>query len=200
MRSKARLDSGSGFALDEARCTDLAPSGWSPPEPTDGYGLVLVRTGLFWRRVRGAEAILDPAAGYWERPGDEQQVAHPRGDGDTCTVVTLSEELVATLAGGAPAVPDPPVLTADDLDLAHRTLVARAHAGVGSWELAERVVRLAAAALPQRLPKRVASGRPATAAARRRLAAAAREALAAEPEPLGLVELGRLLGVSPHHL
>jgi AraC-like DNA-binding protein len=200
MRSKARLASGSGFALEEARCADLAPSGWSPPEPTGGYSLVLVRTGLFRRRVRGAEELLDPAAGYWERPGDEQQVAHPRGDGDTCTALTLSEELVAALTGGAPAVPAGPVLTADDLDLAHRALVARARAGAEPWELGERVVRLASTALAQRLPERVASGRPATAAARRRLVDAAREALGVEPGPPGLVELARLVGASPHHL
>jgi AraC-like DNA-binding protein len=67
-------------------------------------------------------------------------------------------------------------------------------------ELGERVVRLAATALAQRVPERVASGRPATAAARRRLAGAAREALTAEPGPLGLSDLARQVGVSPHHL
>jgi AraC-like DNA-binding protein len=50
------------------------------------------------------------------------------------------------------------------------------------------------------LPERVASGRPATAAARRRLAVAAREALTADPGALGLGDLARLVGASPHHL
>jgi AraC-like DNA-binding protein len=200
MRSKARLVSGHGFALDEVRCADEAPSGWSAPEPSGGYGLVLVRSGLFRRRVDGAEAVLDPAGGYWERPGDHQQVAHPVAEGDTCTLITLSAELLASLGGGEPSLPGSPVLTTDGLDLAHRRLVARARAGGGPRELGERVVRLAAGALAQRLPERVAAGRPATAAARRRLVADAREALAAGPGPDGLLELARLLGASPYHL
>jgi AraC-like DNA-binding protein len=46
----------------------------------------------------------------------------------------------------------------------------------------------------------VASGRPATAAARRRLADATREVLTAVPEPLTLGDLARLVGASPYHL
>jgi hypothetical protein len=167
--------------VEEIRCAEPTPSGWSAPEASGGYGLVLVRAGLFRRRVRGTEVVLDPAVGYWERPGDEQQVAHPLGDGDVCTAVTLSEELVAALAGGEPAMSDAPVLTGDGADLAHRELSARARRGAGALELGERVVRLAAAALAQRFPERVASGRPATAVARRRLADVAREALTADP-------------------
>jgi AraC-like DNA-binding protein len=200
MRSKARLGSGPGFAVEEVRCAGPARSGWSAPEASGGYVLVLVRAGLFRRQVGGAEAVLDPAMGYWERPGDEQQVAHPLGHGDVCTAVTLSEELVAALAGGEPTVPDAPVLTADGLDLAHRELVARARCGAGVLELGERVVRLATAALAQRLPERVASGRPATTAAHRRLADVAREALTADPAPLRLGDLARLAGASPYHL
>jgi AraC-like DNA-binding protein len=200
MRSKARLGSGPGFAIEEIRCVRLAPSGWSALEASGGYVLVLVRAGLFRRRVRGVEVVLDPAVGYWERPGDAQQVAHPLGEGDVCTAVTLSEELVATLAGGEPAVPDAPALTAEGIDLAHRVLAARARAGAEPLELGERVVRLAAAVLAQRLPERVASGRPATAAARRRLADQGRQALAAAPGRPGLGELARLVGASPYHL
>jgi AraC-like DNA-binding protein len=162
--------------------------------------LALVRAGLFRRRVGGVEAFLDPAVGYWERPGDEHQIAHPLGHGDVCTAVTFSEALVASLTGGEPEVPDAPVLTADGVDLAHRELTARARRGAGALELDERVVRLAAAALSQRLPERVASGRPATAAARRRLVNAAREALTADPGRLRLEDLAHLVGTSPHHL
>jgi transcriptional regulator GlxA family with amidase domain len=48
-------------------------------------------------------------------------------------------------------------------------------------------------------PKRVASGRPSTVAARRSLAADAREALSVDPS-LGLVSLARAVGASPPHL
>src|SRR6266542_3122716 len=125
MRTKVRLGSGAGFAVEEIRCSGFAPAGWSASEASGGYCLVLVRAGLFRRRVHGAEAVIDPAVGYWERPSEEQQIAHPLGDGDVCTAVTLSEELVAATAGGVPVVPDAPVFTADGVDLAHRELVAR---------------------------------------------------------------------------
>jgi AraC-like DNA-binding protein len=162
--------------------------------------LVFVRVGLFRRRVGGAEAVLDPAVGYWQRPGEEQQVAHPLGAGDVCTAITLSEELLAALAGGVATVPAAAVLTGDDLDLACRALTTRARRGAGELELGERVARLAAAALAQQLPERVASGRPATAAARRRLAERTREVLTAVPEPLTLADLARQVGASPYHL
>jgi AraC-like DNA-binding protein len=67
-------------------------------------------------------------------------------------------------------------------------------------ELSERVNRLVGTVVSQRVPERVESGRPATAAARRRLASAAREALTAHPEPLGLRDLAQLVGASPWHL
>jgi hypothetical protein len=167
MRSKVLLGSGPGFAVDDVRCRGSALPGWSAPEANDGYVLVFVRAGLFRRRVDGADAVLDAAMGYWERPGDEQQIAHPLDDGDVCTAVTLSDEMVAALAGGEPTVPAGPVLTTNRVDLAHRELAARARRGAELFELGERVVRLVAAVLAQRLPERVASGRPTTAAARR---------------------------------
>jgi AraC-like DNA-binding protein len=200
MLSRTRLGSGPGFAVEEIRCARLATPGWSPPEVGSAYMLVFVRAGLFRRRTGGAEAVLDPAAGYWQRPGEEQQVAHPLGDGDVCTAITLSEELLAALVGGAATVPAAPVLTGDGLDLADRALTTRARRGAGALELGERVARLAVAALAQQLPERVASGRPATAAAHRRLADTAREVLTAAPEPLTLGELARMVGASPYHL
>jgi AraC-like DNA-binding protein len=60
-------------------------------------------------------------------------------------------------------------------------------------------VRLAAGLLARRLPERVASGRPATTAAHRLLVERARAALLADPA-LGLIELSRHIGCSPHHL
>jgi AraC-like DNA-binding protein len=200
MLNRTRLGSGPGFAVEEIRCGRLATPGWSVPEAGSAYMLVFVRVGLFRRRVGGAEAVLDPTAGYWQRPGEEQQVAHPLGDGDVCTAITLSEELLAALAGGVPTVPTAPVLTGDGLDLAYRALTTRARRGAGALELGERVARLAGAALARQLPERVASGRPATAAAHRRLADTTREALTAAPEPLTLRDLARLVGASPYHL
>jgi AraC-like DNA-binding protein len=66
-------------------------------------------------------------------------------------------------------------------------------------DLAEVVVELAAHVLARAAPKRVASGRPATARARRRIAAEVREELVANPR-LDAIELARRVAVSPHHL
>jgi hypothetical protein len=136
MLSRTRLGSGPGFAVEEVRCARLATPGWSSPEAGGAYMLVFVRVGLFRRRVGGAEAVLDPAVGYWQRPGEEQQVAHPLGDGDVCTAITLSEELLAALAGGVATVPAAPVLTGDVLDLAYRALTTRAAAVPARWSWA----------------------------------------------------------------
>lgn len=200
MLDRTRLGSGPGFAVEEIRCAPLARSGWSAPEAGSACMLVFVRVGLFRRRVGGAEAVLDPAVGYWQRPGEEQRIAHPLGDGDVCTAITLSEELLAALAGGVATVPAAPVLIGDGVDLASRALTSRARRGAGALELGERVARLAGAALAQQLPERVASGRPATAAARRRLAERTREVLTAVPEPLTLADVARRVGASPYHL
>jgi AraC-like DNA-binding protein len=61
------------------------------------------------------------------------------------------------------------------------------------------VLDLAVDVLARSAPERVASCRPATAAARRRVVTAAREALAESPRT-GVIELARRVAVSPHHL
>ena len=203
MLGKVQLGSGPGFVVWEVHCRGRAAAaapGWSVPEMSGEYGLVFVRAGLFHRRSQGTEAVLDPAVGYWERPGQEQQVAHPLESGDVCTFIALSEDLVGELAGGEPGLPDGPARTRGEVALAHRELATRARRGADAMELSERVTRLVGTVLSQHVPRRVESGRPATAAARRRLAFAAREALTAHPEPLGLRDIAQLVGSSPWHL
>jgi AraC-like DNA-binding protein len=184
------------FVLELVECTCSA-RGWSPPEPAERFAIVFVRRGCFTRRVNGAERFVDPTVAYFERPADEQQIAH-HGGGDSCSALYLSEVVLASLWGGEPGVPDEPVPTDARTDLRHRLLLARVARGTAA-DAAEDVVALAAAVLARAAPKRVGAGRPATAVVRRRVVSDAREALADAPAA-SLVEVAARVAVSPHHL
>jgi AraC-like DNA-binding protein len=192
------LAAGGGYSLAEVCCPgDLA--GFDRPEAEGGHVLVAAYRGAFVRRVSGREVLVDGSVAYLSTPGTVEEFAHPVPGGDACTVIRFDPELIAALSGGDPDLADPalPMDAASELALRHATRLARAGDPDGS--LAERVARLAAGLLARRFPDRVASGRPATAAARRRLVSQAKAALAADPR-LGLIELSRLAGCSPHHL
>lgn len=158
----------------------------------------MVRRGLVRGCVHGVEQILDPAGVYVERPGSEQQFAHPCGE-DVYTEMILSELQLVTLLGGDPAVPEGLVFTTPELTVAHRLLLTRAHAGDDAFEVGERAVVLAADLLAQLATRRVTAGRPRSAAARRKLADDARAALGADVK-LGLNCLARAVGCSACHL
>ncbi|MGA4838218.1 helix-turn-helix transcriptional regulator [Streptomyces sp. G45] len=179
--------------LADVRC-EGAPHGWTAPRPAAVFGLVLVRTGVVRARVDGVEQVMDPTTVFVERPGGEQQFAHPHG-GDRYTEIVVSAPALADLLGGDPTVPQGLVRATPEAALAHRRLLAAAD----PFERAERTALFTGAALAQLAPARVAHGVPAAPAARRRLADAAREALAADAR-LSLGDLARLLHCSPYHL
>ena len=163
------------------------------------HGIVFVRRGCFVRSADGAEDVVDPTVAYYMNPGVEERFDHPHTEGDDCTALLLDHDVVASLWGGEPGFPSGPVRTAPDVDLEHRMLLAAARRGGDPDELFERAVLLAARTLEHADPQRVASGRPATARARRLLADGAREALA-DGADRTLPQLARELAVSPHHL
>jgi AraC-like DNA-binding protein len=163
------------------------------------HAIVFVRRGCFVRSAGGTETLLDPTVAYCTNPGDEQRFDHPHEHGDDCTAVFLSPELIASLWGGDPTLPSAPIPTSPYVDLEHRLLLRAARRGTDAGELQELAVTLAAQALEQADPRRVASGRPATARARRAVVDGAREILATNPEH-SLDELARALAVSRHHL
>lgn len=182
---------------------------WTAPEVSPGYRLTFVRQGIFRARVGGHVLLADPALAYAGGPGLEQSIAHRVGAQDICTSVRLPAELLAGLVpADRPLGASVPVSGA--VAVAERLLVARARQQADSFELAERATRLAASLLaPVTLAGETpASGasmpdgvrRLATAAAQRRLADDAREVLAAAPARLGLADLARCVGCSPHHL
>lgn len=192
------LAQGDGFQVEDVHCSG-GRRGFDRPEHSDGHLLVAVRRGAFVRQVRGREVLVDGSVAYLGAPGSVERFAHPVAGGDVCTAILLSAPLLAGLAGGDPFVSDPalPMDAASEVAVRQLSVAARRRDAAG--EIAERVVRLVAGLLARRQPERVGSGRPATVAARRLLVARAREALLADPA-VGLVELARLAGCSPHHL
>jgi AraC-like DNA-binding protein len=180
------------FLLETVVCR-CGASGWSQPERSTQYGIVFVRDGCFRRRVNGRESFVDPTVVYFERPDDQQEIAHPVA-GDSCTALYLSEELLASIWGGDPGVPDDALATEAATDLHHRLLLVE-----GAAELEDAIVAVAAAVLAAAAPKRVAAGRPTTAASRRRVVRGARERLVENPAE-SVIELARQVSVSPHHL
>lgn len=170
------------------RCRHERP-GWSEIEPVGRLGMVLVRSGLFRREVDGDDGVVDACAGYLQRPGGEQRIAHPVGD-DVCTFVSVPDDLLDVVldAGGPPVAP---VRVDPALDLAHRALVARSRTGATPDELAERAVVLAGSVV---LPSEPGHSRRAT-----MVADGVREVLAGDPRAsLGALAGGA--GLSTYHV
>jgi AraC-like DNA-binding protein len=194
MLTSTSLVASDGVAVAEVRCGGEHGPAWSEVEPVTGFGVVLVRGGMFRRRVDGSEVVVDAGDGFLQRPGSEQRIAHPVG-GDVCTSFALS----GRLAEMTTAVPDRPLLTSSEVDLAHRMLVARARAGADPDELSERAVALVGAVLSDLAPAVVAAGLPVRGRRTGAIVDDVRQALAAEPA-LGLGELARSAGLSPYHV
>lgn len=171
--------------------------GWSAEEPVGGFAVVLVRSGVFRRRVDGVELLADRMVGYCERPGSVQQIAHPFG-GDTCTAIGLSEKVLGSLIDPDRFRSDSPLLITPVFDLAHRALLKSIRQRVDQGELVEQATCLAGHLLesghegPQ-------AARSSPAALHARLADRVREALGGDPH-LGLNELASVNGVSIYHL
>jgi AraC-like DNA-binding protein len=195
MLSARGIHVGDGVGIWDVACRHRAGRGIAD-EHAGGHAVVFVRRGCFVRSSDGVESVLDPTVAYCMNPGEEQRFDHPHDRGDECTSIALEPELAAALWGGEPDLPSGPLPVAPELDLAHRLLLAAAQRGE---DAGERALELAARALEGASPGRVASGRPATARARRALADGVREALAERPER-SLTELADELAVSPHHL
>lgn len=187
MRWRQLLDS------PEVQVTEVSCGGherrFSAEEKVGGPGFVLIRSGVFRRRLAGVETVFDPTVGFVQRPGEVQQIAHPAG-GDICTSVTLSSSVTDRIAwrfaeaGWIPVSPR--------TDLTHRRFLARARRGADRVELADLASELVAAVLGE-------PGVPRGGAAQRRLGQDARAMLAATPDA-GLGEISAQLGVSPWHL
>lgn len=186
-----------GVAVADVACR--IPVGRGHTDQAAHHSVVFVRTGSFVRRADGTSQVLDPTRIYWINPGSEQRYDHAHADGDVCTSMRFDPTLVASMWGGDPRLPSDPVSSTPSIDLEHRLLLAAARGGACEDQIFERTITLAARALAEAHPGRVASGRPATARHRKALVDGAREALAADPA-CSLPDLASALGVSVHHL
>jgi len=187
-----------GVELADVVCTHGRGRGHEG-EQAAFHAVVFVRRGCFVRSADGAEDVLDPTLAYCMNPGQEQRYDHPHDGGDVCTSLALDAELLASLWGGDPRLPQAPLRVTPALDLEHRLLLAATRADADRHALIERAIGLTAIMLESADAFRVASGRPATLRARRAITDGARELLAAGSER-SLPQLARALAVSPHHL
>lgn len=109
-----------GVTVTDVSCRD-EPARWSRPEPVTRRTVVLIRSGLFRRRVGSHEVVLDSSGGYLPAPGTEESFAHPVGD-DRCTSIAVSEDEFDALLGSR--VRPEVITTTPRLDVAHRALIA----------------------------------------------------------------------------
>lgn len=212
MLSSAALLTTPHLLVRDLHCAH-ARGGWGATELAPRSAIVFPRRGSFRRRGLHGEEVIEPGVAYFQRGDEEEEFAHPHHGGDRCTSVVVEDSLLASLLGGEPVLPARAVPTTPHDDLVVRAfaasrpagpLIARgrpatASPGDGDDLAEERVLILVASVVSAAAPERVAAGRPTTAQARRRAADDAREALAHDPS-LALVDLARLVAVSPHHL
>ncbi|WP_345403300.1 AraC family transcriptional regulator [Nonomuraea salmonea] len=188
--------------------------GWSAPEVSDRYHVVLVRRGVFRRMTRGRAAVSDPTMAYVGVPGEEERFAHPAG-GDVCTSLSLTPGLWRTLTAAMPlhdgtgrhtrsatptakatALTAPAFYVDARLDLAHRRLLRAARDGDIAFALPETMTLLLRAALTP--PGSRDAARTSNTG---RIVDTAREAFAADiQETATLTSLAAHLGVSPYQL
>jgi len=190
-----RLASGVGFAVHDLRIVEHTRS-WSESEGVPGYRVVFVRRGLFRLNYRGWDGLVDPLMAYVRLPGDEQRIAHRPEIEDLCTVLTLDEALATEVMHQPP--PIRPLITNGRIDLAQRSVVARARQDADGFELAERVTRLAEELF--RLTDESPTVRGSSAPSHRRLAESAREVLTTNPAWPTFEGLAHELGISRSHL
>jgi len=195
-RARVLLDI-EGLRVTDVVCRERHPD-WSAKEPVGGPSVVLVRSGVFRRRVHGTEYLVDAMTAYFQRPGSIQEVAHPCG-GDTCTVIEPSAAALGELAEGGDDFPDEVVALPTGVHVDHRALITRARKGAEEFELTERATVLEGRLIGAVRAEHPRLAQPPNCARSRWLRDQVRQALA-EDTSLGLPELAQRIGVSPFHL
>jgi AraC-like DNA-binding protein len=186
------------ITVNDVRCAH-EPPGWTAPEPVQRRTVVLIRSGLFRRRIGKREMVLDSSTGYLPRLGTEHAFAHPAG-GDRCTSIAVCDEEMSALLGEGGGPPDAVVETTPQIDVAHRALLARARSGATPDELTERAHLLVGSVLANAVVEgsRPVRGLPGPRTSRRAVDQV-RERLAVDLS-VSLTDLARHTGLSTYHL
>src|SRR3954471_7536384 len=96
--------------------------GWGGVELARRAAIVFPRRGSFRRRGLHGEEVVEPGVAYFQRPGEEEEFAHPHDGGDRCTCVAVSTEVLAAMLGDDPTLPAHVVPTTPHEDYLVRTL------------------------------------------------------------------------------
>jgi AraC family transcriptional regulator len=90
------------FRIVDWRCTGHGPEPFGAEEWNDSHEVVVVRRGVFVRRVAGREVFVDPGTVAFTHAHESYRVRHPLPDGDACSAFRLSPVAAAELAGTDP--------------------------------------------------------------------------------------------------
>jgi AraC-like DNA-binding protein len=187
-----------GVSVVVEQCPATVAPGPRELQGRDCFEVLFVRAGSFtYRDSRGA-VFVDPTTCVLGGPRQVAELAHPTPGGDTDTIVLLSADAWHELTGDERVPLCAPVT--GSMQVAQRALLAGARRGVARMALEEEVLNLAAAALAQVEPARVAAGRPPTVRSRRQLAEDARTILVGDPAVSSVRAVAARLACSPHHL
>jgi AraC-like DNA-binding protein len=163
------------------------------------FGLCLVRRGVFVRQSGRTELTADSTTAYFEQPGIEQQVRHPKAAGGRTTVIVLSPEAMSRYTGDD-VMPDRQIPVGPDVHLLHARLLSRIRAGIDQLDLEVLLVSLIGRLVETVSPGRLTATRPATARSHRRIVDRAREVIAADPSSFDLHGLAADLKHTPFHV
>jgi AraC-like DNA-binding protein len=191
------LGRGDGVSIVDVSCDWHA--GARMRETFQAFGLCLVRRGVFVRQSGRAELIGDPTSAYFEQPGIEQQITHPKAAGGKTTVIVLSHKAMVRYTGDV-VMPDRQIPVGPDVHLLHARLLSRIRAGLDQAELEALLAGLIGRLVETASPGRLTATRPGTVRSHRRIVERAREVVAADPSSLDLHGLAAELGHTPYHV
>ncbi len=189
-------------------------SSTGPEEYSQSDDIVLPRSGLFVKHVRGKTVVADANQVVFFNRGESYRVSHPLTGGDDCTTFTLSRALLRDLLRRYD--PDAADRSTNPFSVSHGPSEKRAfflhsallraliHERVSTLAVEENVLGLLDTLLPTALRERRRPGdaeRPATLRAHRDIVHAVLLAVAERCGPrLCLGDLSRLGHCSPYHL
>src|SRR3954452_4990420 len=95
MLNSTPLISSPDLHVHDVRCSH-PPAAWSGAGGGSRSAVVFARRGVFRRRARHGEDVIEPGVAYLQPAGEGGEFAHPHG-GDACTAIRVSDELLASL-------------------------------------------------------------------------------------------------------